>query len=65
MSRVLKYAQPKCRFTSSTRTVITDAQIIAYPFEAETTVENANTIHCKSPEWNQAEKATLDFSING
>lgn len=69
MNKVLKYASPSCKFTYGTKVATSEGQIIAYPFEVETTANNANSIHCKTPKWsldsNSDEKVTLDISING
>lgn len=69
MSRLIRHATPKCRFTAGSKVQITDAQIITYPFTGVRDPTRANSIHCKSPRWQldaeEAEKATLDVSLNG
>jgi len=69
MATVLKYAQPRCRFSSGGKVEFSEGQIVAYPFQDETSAGNANSIHCKTPRWKldseEAEKATLDLTLNG
>ena len=69
MTRLVRYARPKCRFTAGGKQIVTDGIIIAYPFTGSQDPSLANTIHCKSPRWIGAgqdpEKATLDVSVNG
>jgi len=69
MGRLMRYATPKCRFTSGSKVVVADGQIIAYPFTGNQDPSLANTVHCKTPRWvtdgTDPEKATLDVSLNG
>jgi hypothetical protein len=68
-TRLVKYASPKCRFTYGAKVVISEAQLLHYPFTASRDPEQINAFHCKSPKWQldaeEAEKATLDLSLNG
>jgi len=69
LPRLIRHATPKCRFTAGSKVQTTDAQIITYPFTGVRDPTRANSIHCKSPRWQldaeEAEKATLDISLNG
>lgn len=71
MNRLVRYANPKCRFTSASGNKVkyTEGKIIAYPFTANKDPELINTVHCKTPKWkldgDDSEKATLGFSVNG
>jgi hypothetical protein len=68
MERMIRMADPKCRFTAGQKVYIEEGQLIAYPFTNNRDISLINTIHCKSPKWNldkdEAEAAQLDVSLN-
>ena len=69
MTRIVRYATPTCRFTSGSKVMTTEAQIITYPFTGFRDPKKANSIHCKTPKWDieneEQEKASLEVSLNG
>ena len=71
MNRLVRYANPKCRFTSTSGNKVqyTEGKIIAYPFTGNKDPDLVNRVHCKTPRWKldgeDQEKATLAFSLNG